>query len=105
MTARLPALPLAAALVALTGSACIDENILDQMADALGLAEQEGNLLVGGCHEVLDRLKRRLELLGAPLPADGRDPENGSRRLPSTELIWPDTGSATSNRPCPEWRK
>jgi mono/diheme cytochrome c family protein len=27
------ALPLAAALVALTGSACIDENILDQMAD------------------------------------------------------------------------
>jgi mono/diheme cytochrome c family protein len=33
MTARLPALPLAAALVALTGSACIDENILDQMAD------------------------------------------------------------------------
>jgi len=38
MTARtfrspLGALPLAAALVALTGSACIDENILDQMAD------------------------------------------------------------------------
>ena len=34
MTARLLRLPLAAAaLIALTGSACIDENILDQMAD------------------------------------------------------------------------
>jgi mono/diheme cytochrome c family protein len=33
MTARVLKLPLAAALVALTGSACIDENILDQMAD------------------------------------------------------------------------
>jgi mono/diheme cytochrome c family protein len=30
---RLPSLPLAAALVALSASACIDENILDQMAD------------------------------------------------------------------------
>ena len=34
MTRRLFRLPLAgAALLALTGSACIDENILDQMAD------------------------------------------------------------------------
>ena len=35
MTARVrsPGCSLAAALVALTGSACIDENILDQMAD------------------------------------------------------------------------
>ena len=55
MTARvfrspLGALPLAAALVALTGSACIDENILDQMADNQPKANRyrESNFFANG---------------------------------------------------------
>jgi len=50
MTARLPALSLAAALVALTGSACIDENILDQMADNQPKANRyrESNFFANG---------------------------------------------------------
>jgi mono/diheme cytochrome c family protein len=50
MTARAFQLPLAAALVALTGSACIDENILDQMADNQPKANRyrESNFFANG---------------------------------------------------------